>query len=409
MSDPDFDPGLVEGQNIPETFNQAELNDLVRDLNLPKMASELLASRLKEKHLLTAETHISFYRNREEGFLKYFRTECNLVYCCDIPGLLLEMGIKSYNANDWRLFLDSSKRSLKCVLLHNGNLYGSVPIGHSTKLNESYEHIEKVLHLIKYMEHEWVMCVDLKMVNILLGQQGGYTKYPCFLCLWDSRAREEHYCKKIWPARISLTVGEKNVIKPPLVSRDKIIFPPLHIKLGLMKQYVKALDRNGECFQYILSKFPSLSYEKVKAGVFDGPQIRTLLKDNNFPNVMNEKEKNAWLSFVNVIKNFLGNYRADNYEEIVTKLIGDYKELHCNMSLKMHFLNSHLEKFPANLGDVSDEQGERFHQDIKIMEERYQGRWDSHMMADYCWTLKRDLPSTRKHARKSYKRKFLPE
>ena len=58
-----------------------------------------------------------------------------------------------------------------------------------------------------------------------------------------------------------------------------------------MKQYVKALDRNGECFQYILSKFLSVSYEKIKAGVFDGPQIRTLMKDNTFPNSMNEIEK----------------------------------------------------------------------------------------------------------------------
>ncbi|GBM72637.1 hypothetical protein AVEN_238222-1 [Araneus ventricosus] len=39
---------------------------------------------------------------------------------------------------------------------------------------------------------------------------------------------------------------------------------------------------------------------------------------------------------------------------------------------------------------VSDEQGERFHQDIKEMERRYQGRWDVNMMADYCWCLKRD-------------------
>lgn len=27
------------------------------------------------------------------------------------------------------------------------------------------------------------------MVNFLLGQQGGYIKYPCFLCLWDSRIK----------------------------------------------------------------------------------------------------------------------------------------------------------------------------------------------------------------------------
>jgi len=45
------------------------------------------------------------------------------------------------------------------------------------------------------------------------------------------------------------------------------------------------------------------------------------------------------------------------------------------MSIKVHFLFSHIENFPENLGDVSDEQGERFHQDIKIMGESYQGRW----------------------------------
>jgi len=44
-----------------------------------------------------------------------------------------------------------------------------------------------------------------------------------------------------------------------------------------------------------------------------------------------------------------------------------------NMSIKLHYLKSHSDKFPDNLGDVSAEQGERFHQDFKIKEDRYQG------------------------------------
>ena len=44
-------------------------------------------------------------------------------------------------------------------------------------------------------------------------------------------------------------------------------------------------------------------------------------------------------------------------------------------------------RFPENFGDTSEEQGQRFHQDIKTMEDRYQGRWDIHMMADYWWNL----------------------
>ena len=76
------------------------------------------------------------------------------------------------------------------------------------------------------------------------------------------------------------------------------------------------------------------------------------------------------------------------------------------MSIIVHFLFSYLEQFPANLGDVSDEQGERFHQDIKVMEDRYQGHWDTHMMAGYCWSLKRDVAYLN-HSRRSKKRKFL--
>ena len=108
-----------------------------------------------------------------------------------------------------------------------------------------------------------------------------------------------------------------------------------------------------------------------------------------------------------VIQNFLGNRKADNYKLVVNiMLLLAFCDLGCNMSIKLHFLNSHLDQFPENLGAVSDEQGERFHQDLMMMEERYQGRWDRNMMADYCWSIKRDCPQ-QVHKRKSYKRKFF--
>jgi len=53
------------------------------------------------------------------------------------------------------------------------------------------------------------------------------------------------------------------------------------------------------------------------------------------------------------------------------------------MSLKLHFLHSHFDYFPQNLGDYNEEQGEQFHQGISEMENRYQGRWDINMMADF--------------------------
>lgn len=395
-----------ETSSNPEPFSQNELNDLIRDLDLSKERAELLASRLKEKKCLASDVKISAYRTRERDLLPFFSNDENLVYCNNVSGLMKFMGLEIYKANDWRLFIDSSKRSLKGVLLHNGNKYASIPIAYSTCIKEQYQEIAALLPKIKYSEHKWVICVDLKMLNFLLGQQSGHTKYPCFMCLWDSRAKSRHWTQKHWPVRDALVVGEQNVINEPLVSREKIILPPLHIKLGLIKQYVKALDKKSQCFQFIGRKFPGLSSEKLKAGIFDGPQIRRLIKDSaNFESSMTQVEQLAWKSFVAVTQNFLGNKKAANYVELVDEMLERFRDLGCNMSIKLHYLHSHIDHFQHNLGDLSDEQGERFHQDLKTMESRYQGRWDDHMLADYCWGLMRDCPS-QLHRRKSLKRQF---
>ena len=88
-----------------------------------------------------------------------------------------------------------------------------------------------------------------------------------------------------------------------------------------MKQFVKALDKEGNCFQYICSAFPGLSYEKVKAGVFDGPHIRQLIRDQNFTTSMTAVKKRAWKAFVSVAKNFLGNEKVENYKDVVETML----------------------------------------------------------------------------------------
>ena len=106
---------------------------------------------------------------------------------------------------------------------------------------------------------------------------------------------------------------------------------------------------------------PSSLFEKVKAGVFICPQIRRLFKDQQFEAVLSDKEKAAWQSFQKVSNGFLGNFKAANFRELVQDLMHSYEQLGCNMSLKMHFLFSHLDFFPLNCGEVSDEHGERCH------------------------------------------------
>ena len=110
---------------------------------------------------------------------------------------------------------------------------------------------------------------------------------------------------------------------------------------------------------------------------------------------MNETEKEAWQAFRGVVYGFLGNKTDPNYKELVEKLIKSYQNMGCRMSVKLHFLCHHLDFFQKNLGDFSEEHGERFHQDIELMERRYKSRWQG----DYIWSLIRQDKS--RHKRKA--------
>jgi len=115
------------------------------------------------------------------------------------------------------------------------------------------------------------------------------------------------------------------------------------------------------------NKFPNVSDAQIKEGIFVGPLIRELMQDKHFNEDVYETERNAWLPFKRICKDFLVNHKAANYQDVVQDLLTLYKAMGCNMSMKIHFLKSHLDFFPENLGEVSDERGERFHQDIMAM------------------------------------------
>jgi len=62
-------------------------------------------------------------------------------------------------------------------------------------------------------------------------------KVAIFTCEWNITARDTHWTTKDWPKREDLIPG-------------------------IMKQFVKALDRGGPCFQYVNIKFLALSEAK---------------------------------------------------------------------------------------------------------------------------------------------------
>ena len=150
----DAGPSYVKGQGSsssnssteePHLITQADLNDLVRDLDLPKSKAQLLGSRLQQWNLLEKGTKVSFFRKRQSQFSSYFSKDDNLVYCMDAQGLLKELPSEP---NHWRLFIDSSKISLKAVLLHNGNRHPSVSLVHAVNMKESYETMKLILEKI---------------------------------------------------------------------------------------------------------------------------------------------------------------------------------------------------------------------------------------------------------------------
>lgn len=77
------------------------------------------------------------------------------------------------------------------------------------------------------------------------------------------------------------------------------------------------------------------------------------------------------------------------------------------MSIKAHLIRDHLDLFPENCPEVIEEMGERMHQEMAIIEARYDGFLAVQMMADYCWLLERDF-FTAMHKGKSIAVGFLP-
>ena len=212
---------------------------------LSKQQSELLVSLLKQWNQVQEDVRITSFRSRNKDLASFFDMENKLCYCTNIPGLFTSLGLP-HNTSDWRLFIYSSKRSLKGVL-HNENEYPSIPIAHSVHLKESYDNMELLLEAIKYCEYQWSLCGDVKVIGLLMDMQAGFKKYSCFLCLWDSRAVSQHYKQKDWGSRSTFVPGEHSLKENPLVDMNKVHLPPLHMKLGSWRRCTKMVLPSNTC------------------------------------------------------------------------------------------------------------------------------------------------------------------
>ena len=125
-----------------------------------------------------------FHRGRHEEFKDFFSQEDGVVFCNDVCSVMEVLGHEC-NPDQWRLCTDSSKVSLKVVLLHNGNRFPPppFPLAHAASMKESYESMKLLLEKIRFDEIKWKLCGDLKFVTLLLGMQlGGQPGHEDSLC-----------------------------------------------------------------------------------------------------------------------------------------------------------------------------------------------------------------------------------
>ena len=111
----------------------------------------------------------------------------------------------------------------------------------------------------------------LKVVGILMGMQGGFTKHCSFWCLWNSLVTKEHHIRRDWPVRKSHLTGVANIENVPVVDILYILLPPFHDKLGITKHFFKAMGKsNFNGFAFLCKKFSSIGQAKLQEGVFVG-------------------------------------------------------------------------------------------------------------------------------------------
>ena len=92
-----------------------------------------------------------------------------------------------------------------------------------------------------------------------------------------------------------------------------------------------------------------------------------------------------------MISKFLGNTKDSDYQSIVENMLDLLPSTWLSLTFEGSFLLAHVDCFLESLGDLSEENGDYFHQKMRAIEALHLERWDVTMMADYCWYLRRNF------------------
>lgn len=362
-----FDPSFeVESEDEPEFLTQDNMDYLIAKGRMSKKEAESVASYLKRKKL-TDHVIATAYRKRQREYQPFFTNVTDphepYAYCNNVRGLFLAMKME-YIAEDWRLFVDGSSSSLKALLLHKSNRKPTVPLYYANNKKESRVSLSEVLTIINYDEHQWKLCADLKVVNLLCGAKGGNASYPCFKCDWNTRDKEhDQYTYTGYTNPNPEILSRKN--GGNRVNLERVLIPPLHIKLGIVQKFLTLVFvKNDKAYQVLKAGlFKRRTETKAKGGTVNGPEIRKLMRNRQFENALTANQKRAWVAIKAVIRNVLGGKRAppEEMKRCVDKMMTAMKKLKSTITYKMHLLNNHLDDFIKQSSKETEEHGEHVH------------------------------------------------
>lgn len=195
-------------------------------------------------------------------------------------------------------------------------------------------------------------------------------------------------------------------IQKRLIPLDHVLLPNLHMKLGIFTKLMQGIVPNSQAFQYLVNFFDGeLTPAKIQQGICNGPQIRKLLNDTEFPSYLTVEQKTAWEAFKNVVHYVL--YQTEPIPLPTRKM---YVKTFCDsvnalkvngMNFKLHLLDRHLDKMVDIPKDYSDEQGELFHQVIDRSLRQYQPGYLFNMFSDQWWRLMKEDDDLLEHKRRS--------
>ena len=148
-----------------------------------------------------------------------------ICFCNNVSGLFHSIGIPCI-LSEWRLSLTVHQRVSRqfySIMAINTHLFLLLI---QSILKETYKNVKTVLNVLKYDQYNWEVIGDFKIITFLMGMQGGFTKYPCYLCPWYSRGTKTHYQKQVWSKREEFVDGENNVKNIPLINQKKFCCRP---------------------------------------------------------------------------------------------------------------------------------------------------------------------------------------